>query len=713
MTDTFTTTDDPLNQDLIVARAFVEDTGCHVFLTGKAGTGKTTFLKNLKQTTAKRMIVTAPTGVAAINAGGVTLHSFFQLPFGPFIPDSEGSAKTKERIFRFSREKKQIIKSLDLLVIDEVSMVRADVMDAVDMVLRYHRRSSLPFGGVQLLLIGDLYQLSPVAKANEWDLLSRYYDHVYFFSSQAFNRIDLTGIELKKVYRQEDENFIHLLNKVRDNQLDESALDQLNMQVDEGFKAEDRDGCIVLTTHNRTADRINQDKLDAIHETVHDLNADISGEFSEQTFPTFPRLSLKKGAQVMFLRNDTSPEKLYYNGKIGRVESISDAVVRVICPDDDGPIPVEPVEWQNIKYSVNEETQEIEEEIIGRFKQFPLKPAWAITIHKSQGLTFDRAVIDTKDAFAQGQVYVALSRCRSLDGLVLSTPVPSRVIEPDTAVSSFLEQMLNTTGLQARLDRERVLYQQSLLTDCFDFKVLDDRMGYFFYLIASNRDLVKVSGVSNPEQIRGTFQKDILRVSESFKRQLAQHYTGSTLPAEDDYIRERVTKAYQWFVPRLADMFNDLLQNLSWETDNKTIEKKMKNAFNNLRHEAAVKQAGIRSCEDGFSLSHYLGSLSKAEVEFLSQKPAKKQTVSYTESDISHPELFQQLKTWRLNQAKEKGVPAFLILHQKVLIQIVVTLPRSIDELKTIKGVGPKTLESYGRDIAGKVLAYCEAHGIE
>lgn len=701
------------NVELQLTREFIEDTGSHVFLTGKAGTGKTTFLKYLKKDTSKRVIVTAPTGVAAINAGGATLHSFFQLPFGPFIPGSEGFVKNKERIFRFSREKKQIIQSLDLLVIDEISMVRADVLDAVDKVLQFHRRSDQAFGGVQLLLIGDLYQLPPVAKPGEWDMLSRYYESIYFFSSLALGNIDLVTIELKKVYRQADDGFIHLLNKIRDNSLDESSIETLNQRYKANYIPEENQGYITLTTHNKYADTINQEKLEAIQEPVYDLDAEISGEFPDPLYPTFAKLILKTGAQVMFLRNDTTFEKRYYNGKIGKIVSISDQKIHVICPGEPDQITVEPVEWENIKYSVNTENLEIEEEIIGRFKQFPLKPAWAITIHKSQGLTFDKAVIDAQAAFAQGQIYVALSRCKTFEGLVLSSLIPMQGIQMDDAILKFISNSKKQTDWAELLENEKLNFQQQLLIKCFDFQVLNNRLGYFCSLLTRNSSLVHVSGGPDLEQIPRSAQNDIVLVSEKFKRQLNQYFPQTRLPAGDSYIHERVEKASGWFQEKLGSVFDDMTNSLIFETDNKSLAKKLKNAFHNLSQEIAVKLAGIRSCENGFSPSRYLRAVSKAQIEFMPGKAKKNKAHSYSESDILHPQLFQQLKDWRLNLSKEKGVPAFQILHQRVLIQIIVRLPQSIDELEKINGVGPKTISTYGEDILSLVLAYREKHGIK
>jgi len=396
------------NPELQLADEFLQYTNCNVFLTGKAGTGKTTFLKDFNKHSPKRMVVTAPTGVAAINAGGVTLHSFFQMPFGPFVPGSEAHSQSHQR--RFNREKINLIKSLDLLVIDEISMVRADLLDGVDAVLQRYRRSNLPFGGVQLLMIGDLHQLSPVVKDAEWRLLKPYYDSAYFFSSNSLSKTELFTIELKHIYRQSDTRFINLLNSVRDNNLDESGIAALNKRFDPNFSPGDKEGYITLCTHNRKADGINFSKLHSVKNKKHTFDAEVEGDFPEHTFPTQATLDLKIGAQVMFVRNDPSPDKRFFNGKIGEITRIKSDEIWIKCPDENNQIIVEPAVWENIEYKLNQESGEIKENKIGTFEQYPLKLAWAITIHKSQGLTFDNAIIDAQAAFAHGQVYVALEQ---------------------------------------------------------------------------------------------------------------------------------------------------------------------------------------------------------------------------------------------------------------------------------------------------------------
>ncbi len=699
------------NHELQLANDFVQYTGCNIFLTGKAGTGKTTFLHNLQKNTAKRMIITAPTGVAAINAGGVTLHSFFQLPFGPFVPGSETYERNKQRQFRFSKEKKRIIQSLDLLVIDEISMVRADLLDAVDAVLRRYRRNNQPFGGVQLLMIGDLHQLSPVAKQDEWQLLQQHYESVYFFSSKALGLTELLTIELKHIYRQSDVHFIKLLNRVRDNRLDESSIADLNRRYIPDFTPGE-EGYITLSTHNRSADSINQTRLGALSKKEYRFKAEISGDFPEHIYPTPASLLLKEGAQVMFVRNDPSADKLYYNGKIGKITKISGKNISVICPGDRQEIVVEPVDWENIKYTVNEENKEIEEDIIGKFKQYPLKLAWAITIHKSQGLTFEKAIIDAKAAFAHGQVYVALSRCKTLEGMVLSSPISSRGVETDEAVMCFGENAQQNPPSESRLQAAKISYQQQLLLDCFDFEQLRNRLNYLGRLLLSNASVVHVSGGADIRRLEKMATEDIFVISDNFKRQLRTIFADGGLPESDAVVLERITKASTWFQEKFAVIFEESVQKMHVETDNRELLKKIGNALNNLKQEIAVKVAGVQSCEKRFSPSSYLRAVSVAEIDFTPAKEKKKQTPEYTGSDVDHPELFKTLKEWRSRKAREEEVAHFQILHQRVLIQIVVYLPDNVADLGKIKGVGKKTIEKYGDELVAQVLAYRKKQGI-
>ena len=411
------------NPELELALQFIDKTDRNLFITGKAGTGKTTFLHQIKKKSLKRMVIVAPTGVAAINAKGVTIHSFFQMPFGPILPNQIANTSNQQR--KFSKTKIDIIKSLDLVIIDEISMVRADLLDGIDQVLRRYKNRDKVFGGAQVLMIGDLQQLAPVVRPNEWSLLQSHYETVYFFSSKAYQQAKVVSIELKHIYRQKNEDFITILNEIRNDDLSEKSANILNKRFKPNFSPSKEEGYITLTTHNNRANLINNSELNKVQGNSTFFRAEISGKFNENAFPNAEELELKVGAQVMFIKNDSSPEKRYYNGKIGIVTNISKTAVTVQCANEGDEIVTEKEVWTNINYSIHEETKALKEEIVGSFTQIPLQLAWAITIHKSQGLTFERAIIDAEASFAHGQTYVALSRCTSLEGLVLKTPITS------------------------------------------------------------------------------------------------------------------------------------------------------------------------------------------------------------------------------------------------------------------------------------------------
>lgn len=420
------------NFELDVARFIVEKTDMSLFLTGKAGTGKTTFLREVVRYTKKKCIVLAPTGIAAVNAGAMTIHSFFQFGLGPFV---QGVIEPKSD-FRINKSKLELIRHLQLLIIDEVSMVRADLMDHIDVELRRIRRNSKPFGGVQLLMIGDLQQLPPIAHGGEDELLRQYYKTLYFFSSAALKSMKYSCIELKNVYRQTDRHFIDILNHARNCILTSQDISDLNARYIPGFSPKPEDGYIRLMTHNRQVDYVNETEMEKLDSKPYTFVAAVTGTFPEESYPTADSLTLKKGAQVMFIKND--PERRFINGTLGEVKSIDKNSIAVRLAESGTVIDVEPMEWQNIRYQFDEESKEISSKQIGRFKQYPLKAAWAITVHKSQGLTFDKAIIDVHAAFSPGQAYVALSRCRTLDGLVLSSPVSASVFMRDNAVDAYM-----------------------------------------------------------------------------------------------------------------------------------------------------------------------------------------------------------------------------------------------------------------------------------
>jgi hypothetical protein len=697
------------NPELQLAEEFVRHTNCNIFLTGKAGTGKTTFLQSIKAKTPKRLVVTAPTGVAAINAGGVTLHSFFQLPFGPFVPGSEAHRDPH----RIRREKKNIIRSLDLLVIDEISMVRADLLDGVDSILRRYRRSDLPFGGVQLLMIGDLQQLAPVVKQGEWQILKEYYDTPYFFSSLALSRTELMPIELKHIFRQSDPRFIELLNRVRDNQLDPATLRQLNARHIPDFSPRDGEGYITLCTHNNGADAINEAKLKELKGKSRCFDAESEGDFPEHAYPTAATLEVKTGAQVMFVRNDMSAEKIYFNGKIGKIAAMSGDRIEVRCPGDADTITVEKSTWENIEYTVDPETAEISQRVIGTFRQYPLKLAWAITIHKSQGLTFDKAIIDAQAAFAHGQVYVALSRCRTFEGIVLSAPLAPVAIKTDPTVQRFVTEVASKTPSAEALAAAKSRYQQQLLLECFSFETVRRRLGRLTGLLRGNAKTIQVSGGGDMADVQQQATAEICDVGEKFKRQLQGMFIDGGQPAADTAILERLAKATVYFEEKFAAILSPFLENVAVETDNKEIRKSIHDAIKQLKGETAAKRAGVLSCRNGFSPGQYLRAISAATIEAERPPKAKATAAAYAEADVGHPDLFESLRQWRKEKAAEEGLAHYQIMHQKTLVQIAVHMPDTLAALKEIKGIGKRLAAKFGPELTALVADYRRQHGIE
>ena len=709
------------NQDLQFAFDFVKYTNRNIFLTGKAGTGKTTFLRALKKSSPKRMIVVAPTGVAAINAGGVTIHSFFQLPFHPYVPsfylsENNPHKQPEQKDFtgyKMSREKINIIKGLDLLIIDEISMVRADTLDAIDYALRRYKIHHLPFGGVQLLMIGDLQQLAPVVKDEDREIINKYYNSSFFFGSLALGSTDYVTIELQHIYRQNDQVFISLLNKVRDNHVDSDMLSELNKRYIPDFDPDSGGGYITLTTHNYQAQSLNDSKLEKLPGRPHSFKATIKDEFPEFSYPAASELILKEGAQVMFAKNDISRDKLFFNGKIGKVEAFEDDIIVVKCPDDDFPIRVEMAEWQNMKYTLDDETKEIQETVIGTFKQYPLKLAWAITIHKSQGLTFDRAVIDANIAFAHGQVYVALSRCRTLDGLVLSTRINQRSIIDDPAISDFIHKTIQNQPGKKQLAESKKAYQQILLTELFDFTPLSRSLSYGLKIINEHHDTIIGDPQKMLEDAFNNIRTDLIEVSEKFSPQL-NGLLREEIDAESNILlQERVKKASEFFSIKLEAALKGILAGFSVETDNKTVRKSVSEALERIRKEGITKLARLNTVKAGFRISKYLDAKAKSAIDIPSVKSHSAKYVEDTSGIIKHPALFRQLKEWRNTKAIEMKLPHYMILPQKTMVTLVNFIPQSLTALNSVKGMGKKKSEKFGEELLNIIISYCTKEKIE
>lgn len=618
------------NKELKTAWEFVENTGRSVFLTGKAGTGKTTFLKDVVRNSSKRVVVVAPTGIAAINAGGVTIHSFFQLPFHPFVPGAKIESK-----FAFSREKRSIFRTIDVLVIDEISMVRCDLLDAVDSVLRRFRDRNKPFGGVQLLMIGDLQQLTPVVTDEEADLLSRYYATPYFFGSHALGKVDYVTIELKQIYRQQDENFVSILNAVRSGKPSSEVMTALNKRYMPDFSPDQSEGYIRLATHNSTANSYNEEQLAQLDNEMHYFDASVSGTFPEYSYPTELRLELKAGAQVMFIKNDPSCEKRYYNGKIGHVEEFYEDLILVRCPGEDELIAVEQLEWENSKYVINEQTQEMETEVQGTFRQYPLKLAWAITIHKSQGLTFDKAIIDAAASFASGQVYVALSRCRTLEGMVLATPLRRNSIMSDQQVEEYIQyQEQAAHESMSRLESIKQEYFSQLLGDMFDFRNLAYMQKKMLGVCMEFPSGSVVGLAQKQNDILGALNEKVVPVGLKWQRIIGGKSYGEL--CSDDFSL-RVRKGCEYFLTELEAAYGDFLDKMKdLKAENKELLKRYNNIWNDLHLELGTQtrllkaMAGVR-----FSTETFLRERQKAVYEASGFVPEELKTSSKTKSGKS------------------------------------------------------------------------------
>lgn len=694
------------NPEIEKAWRIVNHTNKSLFLTGKAGTGKTTFLKKICKDCPKRIVVAAPTGVAAINANGVTLHSLFQLPFAPFIP---GTPFSKFETKKFSKNKIKLIRAIDILIIDEISMVRADVLDAIDVVLRRFRNRNVPFGGVQLLMIGDLQQLSPVATNEVWQILRNYYDTPYFFSSKALAEIHFTTVELQEIYRQTDPKFLEILNQVRANQLTPNSLNELNKHYIPYFKPTQGERYVHLTTHNYQAQNINQHELNAIEQPEYSYKAKIKGEFPENIYPTEHELILKLGAQVMFVKNDLSRDKKFYNGMIGEIVEIDNNSFKVRSAENDETIDVEPMTWTNARYVFDEEEQEIKEQELGTFTQFPIKTAWAITIHKSQGLTFSHAIIDAQDSFAHGQVYVALSRCKTLEGLVLSTPLQYRSIITDKQVAYFNQRASSLAPNEVELKKWEEDFFLSKSNELFDFSEIQHALARLLNYIQQHFKNIVPNLLYRYQDMLMVFHQHITLVAERFEQQYSRIFQQVQNP-KDSTLQERFVKSTSYFIEQI-DPIVDLIEDTNIPTDSKEHKTHLQGFIEDIKNQVTLKQKLLNYVQQyGFDPIEYTKQLviwsiendtddeNVGKINKKDKKVDTKQVIAIS-NDIKYPELYKILTAWRANKAKVMSRPAYTILHQKALIGIVNLLPSTVEELLIVPSVGKVTVEKYGAEL--------------
>ncbi|MFT3932242.1 MAG: helix-turn-helix domain-containing protein [Chitinophagaceae bacterium] len=717
---------DPSNTIFKLAADLVNNTSRHIFLTGKAGTGKTTFLKYIKENSRKQAVVVAPTGVAAINAGGVTMHSFFQLPFGPYIPGTQrgftggnDEVADKHSLFkniRFNADKRDLLQELELLIIDEVSMVRADMLDAIDIILRHFRKKmQLPFGGVQVLYIGDMYQLPPVVSNNEWEILNPYYESPFFFDAQVIKEAAPLYIELKKIYRQNEQAFIDVLNRVRNNQLGAEDYNLLNNRYQPAFIPAKEDKYITLTTHNRTADAINATALDRLPGQTTVFTGVIEGDFSDKALPTEMKLLLKEGAQVMFIKNDSSGERKFFNGKLATITKISNEEIIATSNDDQQELKIEKETWRNVRYTYDKEKDRIEEEELGSFTQYPLRLAWAVTIHKSQGLTFDKAIIDAGGSFAPGQVYVALSRCTSLQGMVLLSRLQPGAIATDKRVVAFAQKETAADQLQEILKHEQKDYLATELIKTFDYRKILSAVTDFKELVVGK----KLPNAQNAIDLSNTLltkAREQAAFAEKFKLQLQQLLQHVSTTGNTQQLEDRVSKAIDYFVKTAGEELLLPLDKHLLSLQGVTRVRKYlleANAIHGLLVQQLQKMikasyADISLCKTRDAYQHYFTAKPTAVIEASSGKPIKGSSQAESFHLFKTGKTIQEIAAIRqLTESTIVGHLATFVRSGELGVLELLTQKRLDQMLPVIIEVGGNNLSPI-KDILGDDFTYTD-----
>ena len=690
-----------------LAYRFVTETNENIFLTGKAGTGKTTFLKYLKQNCSKNIVVAAPTGVAAINAGGVTLHSLFQLPFHPFLPTKTNKDEMLQKI-RFNKQRQLLLRKMELLVIDEISMVRCDTIDAIDTILKSVRRNySTPFGGVQLLCIGDLHQLPPVAQRNEWNILQEYYSSPFFFDSNVIKEQMPLLIELDKVYRQKKDSFVALLNKVRNNNMSVVDFEDLHLRYDPAFRPALKENYITLTSHNNQADIINNRELQKLLTPSFTYEAIIIDAFPENTYPAEGSLVLKTGAQVMFLKNDIIAKR-YFNGKIGIIKSLEGKEIMVEC--DGVNISVLPETWENTRYVLNRTDGKLEQETLGTFTQFPLRLAWAITIHKSQGLTFEKVMIDAGAAFSSGQVYVALSRCTSLDGIVLLSKIPKEAIYSNDNVIKGQQVLMHKGSLAERFAGARQFFSQQLLEEIFSFNAIASAIDILHFQIDQNQNKLNKEAVGWIKNLKNNFLSDKI-IGLKFIKRIEELMKEEPVIEKNGILQKRINDAAIHFQPKFI-AYQQSVQNHPLITEHKETATIINESLAQLLLAVDLSNYFLQYCNQPFSVTSFLQhKLKYAQPRFNITCYATGKNQSF--SDVPNVELYDKLKYWRNSICEETGIPIYMVANQATLKEIAVYLPLTKKDLLLISGFGNAKVDKYGDEILSLVQNYCTNNNIE